>query len=192
MPAPAPRPIPKNSRRLNFKTVSPMSFVTSFRKRAGCAILESLNFRIQRRGAEGAPCEYLVKIAGRKKAANRSKSRSGTVSLIGSVGLRGLRCGEGYFDAPWACAAGKTNASNRSSMAGVFNGTYGLFEAVFGFGRLSRLRPVKGLSPQFRSMNLMIETWSEYPCAMCPPCEKGDTISSGIRVPSPKKSTGWM
>ena len=37
-----------------------------------------------------------------------------------------------------------------------------------GLGRLSRLRPVSGGSPQLYSMNFRIETWSLYWCEMCP------------------------
>jgi hypothetical protein len=54
----------------------------------------------------------------------------------------------------------KSNASNRSSSAGLLVGTYGLFFAIFGLGRLSRLRVVSGWSFQLRSMNFRIETWS--------------------------------
>ena len=35
-----------------------------------------------------------------------------------------------------------------------------MLAAVTGFGKLSRLRAVSGVSPQLRSMNLIIETWS--------------------------------
>ena len=54
----------------------------------------------------------------------------------------------------------KSNASNRSSSAGLLVGTYGLFFAIFGLGRLSRLRVVSGWSFQLRSMNLRIEVKS--------------------------------
>ena len=43
-------------------------------------------------------------------------------------------------------------------MAGLFTGTYGLPDAVTGFGKLSRLRLVTVSKPQLRSMNFRIET----------------------------------
>jgi len=42
----------------------------------------------------------------------------------------------------------------------LFTGTYGLLLYVWGFGRLSRLRPVSGARCQLRSMNFRIEAWS--------------------------------
>ena len=53
---------------------------------------------------------------------------------------------------------GKLKKSNKSPMAGPFVGTYGLFAAVTGFGKLSRLRLVIGGKLQFLSMNLTMET----------------------------------
>lgn len=52
----------------------------------------------------------------------------------------------------------KLNSANRSPMAGLLTGTYGLFDMVIGLGKLSRLRRVIVSVPQFRSMNLRIET----------------------------------
>jgi hypothetical protein len=52
----------------------------------------------------------------------------------------------------------KSKKSNRSLIAGLFTGTYGLSGSVIGFGKLSRLRLVIAGSPQLRSMNLTIET----------------------------------
>jgi hypothetical protein len=49
---------------------------------------------------------------------------------------------------------------------------------------------VTGGKPQLRSMNFRIETWSAYSCEMCPALVYGDTTISGMRVPSPKKSSG--
>ena len=46
--------------------------------------------------------------------------------------------------------------SIRSPMAGAFVGTEDVLTIV-GLGRLSRLRPVSGESPQFFSMNLTTE-----------------------------------
>ena len=51
----------------------------------------------------------------------------------------------------------KLNKPVRSPMAGPLVGTYG-FDPTIGLGRLSRLRPEIGDSPQFFSMNLRIET----------------------------------
>ena len=50
--------------------------------------------------------------------------------------------------------------SIRSPIAGRLVGTYGLAGVATGFGRLSRLRVVTGLKPQFASMNFSVETWS--------------------------------
>ena len=52
---------------------------------------------------------------------------------------------------------GKTNRSIKSPMAGELTGIYGL-DPVRGLGRLSRLRLVIGVRPQFASMNLSVET----------------------------------
>jgi hypothetical protein len=43
---------------------------------------------------------------------------------------------------------------------------------------------------QFRSTNLMIETWSAYWCEMYSRFTNGETMISEMRVPSPKKSSG--
>src|SRR5579883_798032 len=51
----------------------------------------------------------------------------------------------------------KLNRSMRLPMAGLFLGTYGLFLSARGFGRLSRLRSVRGFNPQFASMNFTTE-----------------------------------
>src|ERR1700682_2151518 len=53
--------------------------------------------------------------------------------------------------------APKLNRSLRSPIAGLFNGTYGLLLLVMGLGKLSRLRAVRGASPQLASMNFRIE-----------------------------------
>src|ERR1700679_520669 len=66
---------------------------------------------------------------------------------------------------------GKWNVSNRSLIAGPLTGTYGLLDFVTGFGKLSRLRKLTVPMFQFLSMNLRMETWSEYPWAMWPPLE---------------------
>jgi len=47
--------------------------------------------------------------------------------------------------------------SIRSPMAGAFVGTEDVLKSIVGLGRLSRLRPVSGESPQFFSMNLTTE-----------------------------------
>jgi hypothetical protein len=52
------------------------------------------------------------------------------------------------------------NMSNRSPRAGLFVGTYGLSGVDTGFGKLSRLRVVNGVTCQFLSMNFRIDTWS--------------------------------
>src|SRR4030081_1398605 len=54
----------------------------------------------------------------------------------------------------------KWNRSIRLPIAGLFNGTYGLLWLVTGLGKLSRLRAVRGASPQLASMNFRIEAWS--------------------------------
>ena len=53
----------------------------------------------------------------------------------------------------------KLNRSNRSPIAGLFPGTYGVVPPV-GLGRLSRLRSLIAGSDQLCSMNFRIETWS--------------------------------
>ena len=52
----------------------------------------------------------------------------------------------------------KSNSSNRSLIAGLLSGTYGLLNSATGLGKLSRLRSVTGGKLQFRSMNLRIDT----------------------------------
>ena len=64
-----------------------------------------------------------------------------------------------YLCASFAPAL-KSNALNRSSIAGLLVGTYGFSFVAFGFGRLSRLRAVSGDSLKFRSINFVMETWS--------------------------------
>jgi hypothetical protein len=53
---------------------------------------------------------------------------------------------------------GKLNKSNRSLIAGLLIGTYGLKKNEIGFGKLSRLLFVSGLRRQLRSMNFRTET----------------------------------
>jgi hypothetical protein len=60
------------------------------------------------------------------------------------------------------CDQSKVNMSNRSLIAGLFSGTYGLSFMVLGLGKLSRLRWLTGGKFQLRSMNFSRETWSEY------------------------------
>ena len=65
------------------------------------------------------------------------------------------------FNASWTSPcylAEKLNRSNKSPMAGVFNGTYGLLLLATGLGKLSRLRVVTGARSQLRSTNFRIET----------------------------------
>ena len=53
---------------------------------------------------------------------------------------------------------GNLNRLIRSSMAGLFVGTYGLSAEATGLGKLSRLRVVTAGTAQFASMNFRIET----------------------------------
>ena len=61
-----------------------------------------------------------------------------------------------------------------------------------GFGKLSRLRLVTGGKFQLRSMELEDRNVIRIGVRNVPWLqEKGATTISGMRVPSPKKSSGW-
>src|SRR5271170_7052231 len=63
-----------------------------------------------------------------------------------------------YLPPPTLAPEAKSNSSNKSLIAGLLSGTYGLFGSANGLGKLSRLRCVTGGKFQFRSMNLRMET----------------------------------